>query len=255
VIMREEIEELMLLYVAGATDDAEAARVERLLASGDPTAQAAYAEALAVVHAIPQALPTHSPSRRVRDQLMLRVLSSTQPPQGRDAARPTLRLAWPAWIAGGIAAVLALGVMWLWQANERTRLELAMQVQEEIQTNRIVASPHVKLAKLGAADLPDNEVNPCARIMFCPVSNQFQLRVFNLTPPPQGRVYELWLITPDGRKVASGTFLPDLSGSATHFFRAPEGVDFNLAAITDEPAGGSPAPTGTIRLSGPLSTH
>ena len=182
---------------------------------------------------------------------MLRVLASTQSPAPSTASRRI----WPMWVAGGIAASLAVACVLLWQENQRTQLQLAMEIQEDAQTNRIVASPHVKLAKLGADNLPDNEINPSARLMFCPVSNQFQLRVFNLAPPPPGRVYELWLITPDGTKLASGTFNIDDDGSATHFFHAPEGVDFNLAAVTDEPVGGSDTPTGAIRLSGALSAH
>lgn len=256
--MREETEQLMLLYVAGTADDAEVARAELLLSSGDPAAQAAYAEALAVVHSIPQALPLRSPPIRVRDQLMLRVLAST--PSARSMPAPTPassagRLTWPAWVAGGIAAALAVASVLLWQSHEQTKLQLAMEIEEDAQTNRIVASPHVKLVKLGSDNAPDNEQNPSARLMYCPVSNQFQLRVFHLAPPPPGRVYELWLIKPDGTKVPSGTFVTDPSGSATHFFLAPSGEDFNDAAITDEPAGGSQTPTGTIRLSGPLSTH
>jgi hypothetical protein len=261
--MREETEQLMLLYVAGATDDAETASAEQLLASGDPAAQAAYAEAMAVVHAIPQSLPTQSPPKRVRDQLMIRVLASTQMSNAttsdsaasRAVPATGLRLAWPTWITGGIAAALAIASVVLWRANEQVKLELAMQVQEEVQTNHIVGSPHVRFAKLAPANAPDNPTNPCARIMFCPVSSQYQLRVFKLAPPPPGRVYELWLITADGRKIASGTFMPDASGTATHFFKAPKGVDFQVAAVTDEPTGGSKSPTGTIRLSGPLSTY
>lgn len=257
-MMREETEQLMLLYVAGTADDVEVARAELLLSSGDPTAQAAYAEAVSVLHSIPQALPLRSPSKRVRDQLMLRVLASTQAPQSTTPPTPASsgrRLTWPTWVAGGIAAALAVASVLLWQANEQTRLRLAMEIQEDAQTNRIVASPHVKLVKLGSDNAPDDEKNPSARLMYCPVSNQFQLRVFHLGPPPPGRVYELWLIKRDGTKVASGTFVTDPHGSATHFFHAPHGEDFNDAAITDEPAGGSPTPTGSVRLSGPLSTH
>lgn len=252
--MREETEQLMLLYVAGATDDAESARIERMLASGDPGAQAAYAEALAVVHAMPQALPQRTPPKRVRDQLMLRVLASTNASPAPTQASSGGRV-WPAWVAGGIAAVLAVTVVLLWQSNERARLELAMQIEEETQTNGIVASPHVKLVKLGSDGATDNEINPSARLMFCPVSGQYQLRVFHMSPPPAGRVYELWLITTDGTKVASGTFVPDQEGSATHYFKATCGTDFEGAAITDEPAGGSVAPTGAIRLSGALTSH
>lgn len=251
--MREELEQLMMLYVVGLADQSETARVEEWLASGDPVAQATYAEASAVVHSLPEALPMRSPPRRVRDQLMLRVLASTQQP----LRKPNRWGSWVTWASGAVAAVLAIATVGLWQINRQTQSQLAMEIEQESRTNRLVASPYVRLAKLQAESFPGQPVTDPIReagggLMYCAASNQFQLRVAKLCPPPPGRVYELWLITSTGEKIPAGTFIPDLNGTVTHFFQAPQGVEFEIAAITDEPPGGSAIPTGQVRLKGPL---
>ena len=69
--------------------------------------------------------------------------------------------------------------------------------------------------------------------------------VANLPAPPAGRIYELWAIT-GGTPRPAGLFAPDASGKARHTVAPVGKVD--LFAVTLEPAGGVPAPTGPIVL-------
>lgn len=74
--------------------------------------------------------------------------------------------------------------------------------------------------------------------------------------PPEGRVFELWLIAGDAAPVSLG--LLDADGS-TLIDVPPEVVALlpgALLAISDEPPGGSPtgAPTGAVRAAGPLTS-
>lgn len=63
---------------------------------------------------------------------------------------------------------------------------------------------------------------------------------------PQGdRVYQLWLVDDTG-PLPAGTFRPSQNGVALVFESLEPGV---IIAMTEEPAGGSPAPTGAILLS------
>ncbi len=254
---RDELDQLMLLYAAGATDAPEKALVEARLVSGDLAAQASYAEAMAVVHSLPQALELQSPPKRVRDDLMHRVLASTQtqtPVSPTSKSVSYNRVGWTTWATGGIAAALAIGMVWMWSENQHVRSELAIRTQQELETNRIAASPHVQLTKLHIGDnQTDAEGQANGRIIYCPVTNQYQLRVFRMSAPAAGREYELWLITPEGKPMPAGTFVVDQRGSATIYFHAPKGMDFQLAAVTDEPLGGSPTPTGQMHLKGSLS--
>ncbi len=253
---RDELDQLMLLYAAGAADEAEAGEAEARLASGDPQAQAAYAEALAVVSALPKALPQQRPPVRSRDQLMLRVLASTSSeasstPKSSSAAAS--RWIWPTWVAAGIAAVLAIALTLTLADNWRMKSDLITKSEIVDETYSVAGSPYVQMTKLRVGDAPDAPGKPAGRLVYCPVSDKYLLHVFRLDPPPPGKVYELWLISPNGKPIPAGTFTVDSRGAATHFFQAPKGADYSLAAITVEPEGGSLTPTGEIRLSGSLA--
>jgi anti-sigma-K factor RskA len=89
------------------------------------------------------------------------------------------------------------------------------------------------------------------RILWDQQKQQWHVYVFDLKPPPPGRTYELWFIKPDQTKVPAGTFDTDASGKGSLRVQLPEDIGpIALAAITDEPAGGSPQPTGAIHLVG-----
>ena len=69
-------------------------------------------------------------------------------------------------------------------------------------------------------------------------------------PAPAGRVYQVWVVTAQSA-VSAGLLLPDPSGGATVFFETPADIPPPMAiAVTLEPAGGMPAPTGDKYLVG-----
>lgn len=72
----------------------------------------------------------------------------------------------------------------------------------------------------------------------------------NLEPLPAGKQYELWVFAA-GKPVAAGVFDADASGRA--LFESPDLSAIEAAqnfAVTVEPRGGVPAPTGPIVLVG-----
>jgi hypothetical protein len=71
-----------------------------------------------------------------------------------------------------------------------------------------------------------------------------------LPPAPAGRVYQVWVVTAKA-PVSAGLLAADPSGGVTAFFRTPADIDPPTAvAVTLEPAGGVPAPTGEMYLVG-----
>ncbi|MGH9463336.1 MAG: anti-sigma factor domain-containing protein, partial [Vicinamibacteria bacterium] len=76
------------------------------------------------------------------------------------------------------------------------------------------------------------------------------LYVYNLPEPPPGRTYQLWVIV-EGTPVSVGTFGVEPDGS-TRFDAEPlppfEGAV--TVAVTVEPEGGVPQPTGPMVLMG-----
>jgi anti-sigma-K factor RskA len=117
--------------------------------------------------------------------------------------------------------------------------------QEAIQ---LVSSPGVVVIDL-AGQGP--AASGAARIFWDRGRSVWQLYAANLPRPAAGRTYQLWVITADQRKIGAGTFGAGAAGEAS--LRAGLAVDAGAvaaAAVTEEPEGGSPQPTGPIVLLG-----
>ena len=75
-----------------------------------------------------------------------------------------------------------------------------------------------------------------------------QLFVANLPPAPPGKAYELWTIG-EGAPRPAGVFRVDAEGRAAHRVEPVEGGrPVRVFAVTLEPEGGVPAPTGPMVL-------
>jgi anti-sigma-K factor RskA len=74
--------------------------------------------------------------------------------------------------------------------------------------------------------------------------------VANLPPLPAGRVYQVWVVTAQA-PVSAGFLTPDAAGGGSVYFETPVDIPPPTAvAVTLEPAGGVPAPTGAMYLDG-----
>ena len=74
----------------------------------------------------------------------------------------------------------------------------------------------------------------------------------NLPPLPAGRTYQLWVVTAQA-PISAGLLTPDAQGSVSETFNTPPDIPQPVAmAVTIEPAGGVPAPTGERYLVGTL---
>lgn len=174
-----------------------------------------------------------------------------------------------------LAATLAVAVLglaslsgWLWNRVERQRGEIASlraQAQELVAARSrladavearnsledrlgLVASRGVEICPLR----PSGD-HPLAReargVLFIGADHQhWYLSLEGLDPAPQGRVYQLWFITPDG-PVSGGTFTNE-QGRREELYSSqmPDGT--NAVAVTLEPEGGMEQPTGPRLLWG-----
>jgi anti-sigma-K factor RskA len=88
------------------------------------------------------------------------------------------------------------------------------------------------------------------RVFWNRTSNDWTMVVYTMRPPKPGMTYQVWLVT-DSAKISAGTFQPDSTGHA--FMQAKYALDRNAlkaVAVTEEPMGGMPSPTGPIVVSG-----
>ncbi len=114
---------------------------------------------------------------------------------------------------------------------------------------RLLNSPHAAMWELaGTPEAPKAR----ARLLGSPEESTAILLVQGLEPLPPGRDYQLWFLR-EGKPVGSAIFDVRQNGQGQLMVRAPRQLaHYDLAAITPEPAGGSPGPTGPIVLAGEL---
>lgn len=139
--------------------------------------------------------------------------------------------------------------------KDRTALDtqlVALRKDHE-EDQRTIEMLHSK--QLLAVDLkgqPGANAGAQARLLLDMEGKVWKLYGVNFKPI-EGRVYEFWLVTADGKKLPMGTFTPDEKGRGELGDKVPEPMPTVVAvAITDEPVGGSPEPTGSMQAVGKL---
>ena len=91
-----------------------------------------------------------------------------------------------------------------------------------------------------------------ARLFWDQQRRHWSVYVNNLPPAPANRSYQLWFVPKAGNPVSAGVFNTEANGSAVVEADVPAGLDLMAAAVTTEPAGGLPQPTGPFALLGAL---
>jgi anti-sigma-K factor RskA len=71
-----------------------------------------------------------------------------------------------------------------------------------------------------------------------------------LEPAPEGKSYQLWVVPAQGNPISAGVFQPVAGQTDNLLMDMPQGVVPKAFAVTIEPAGGMPQPTGPKVLVG-----
>lgn len=138
------------------------------------------------------------------------------------------------------------------------RQQLASREQEAAGLRRALAqkddllaflhSPRVKVVSLAGSAFAENAG---AFVLFDPESRKAFLYGFNMPPLPAGKTYQLWAIM--DKPVSAGTFGIDTGHKCRHMAKGiPNPSRITQFAVSLEPEGGRPQPTGDIYLAGHL---
>jgi anti-sigma-K factor RskA len=215
-----------------------------------------------VAELLPHTVPQHTPPAALRARMLGAVLPAAQPvTEVHHRARSS------AWLplAAAIVAAAGLGV-YSWQLQQRVRvLEARLDAAERrastaerdvADARRTAGEAQASMAVLAAPDLVRVELaggTPAAGARARALWSRNRGMVFtasNLPQAPEGRVYQVWVVTAGG-PISAGLMTPDASGRAEAFFNTPQDIPPPTAiAVTLEPAGGVPAPTGEPYLTG-----
>jgi len=203
--------------------------------------------------------PPMVPPPEVKEGLLRRIVTTTPP--RRAAARPRTLV----WAVGMLVAMIAaaaftgafvaaryegrLGQMAREAAALRERVQrdeaaLRQQIALYRSVVDLLRDPQTRIVTLhGLGPSPE----ATGRIIWHPV-NGGHVIVANLPSAPAGKAYELWTIA-DAAPQPAGVFQVDASGRGTHRIPPLEGgKPVKVFAVTLEPEGGVPAPTGPMVL-------
>jgi hypothetical protein len=156
--------------------------------------------------------------------------------------------------AGVLAGALSGGYAWKTQQQMAlVRADLERVTVENQQLSRIlqvVDSPRLQMIALGGLK-PSPQSR--GRVLWSPEKREAIFYAYDLPAAPAGKDYQLWVIE-GGTPRSEGVFPVDSSGRASHVLPevpAPSGV--GAFAVTLEPAGGVPQPTGEMFLLGAVT--
>jgi anti-sigma-K factor RskA len=253
-------DELLPAYALGALEEAELREMETHLAGGCAECERQIALWRGDVEELAATVPAVDPSPETRGRI-LRLTGA-----GGTGRWPPLQR----WLALPAAALLTLTVgsgvrqARLGEEVESLRAErdrMARQVealdrdlglarseaQRVAATLAILSSPGaqtIRLAGLGPAPRAVGET------FIDPRRGRAVFWAFHLPPPGRGKTYQLWWIDGSG-PVSAGTFEVDSQGlGRVEVGRVERPGEIQAWAVTVEPAGGVPQPTGEMVLKG-----
>jgi anti-sigma factor RsiW len=135
-------------------------------------------------------------------------------------------------------------------AAEGERTELERTLQEREATLAAVAAPSVRVIDMASAE----QAEPGGRMFWDKRTDRWTFFAHNLPAVQDGREYQLWLITPGGRKLPAPTFRPGAQGQAhVEATYALPADSLAAVAVTLEPTGGLPVPSGPVVIVGAMA--
>jgi anti-sigma factor RsiW len=175
----------------------------------------------------------------------------------REAAIvPRRRAEWLA-IAASVLVVVSGGLLWSTlrdRDNLRTSLNVQLATSQRAQQSRdslraVVASRDSLLAGMTGRDVAVMTLTssaaraPFAWMFWDKKQNTWTLIAHNMPQLKAGRTYQLWLVTPTA-KISAGTFDPQNGDAVVRATYALAPNSLEALAVTEEPTGGMPQPTG-----------
>ena len=256
-------EEDLELYALGALSDQQAAEVcEHVFICSLCAAKLAESRAHASLLAF--SVEQEKPSSTAKEKLFARIAaerttnavgSPSTPGAIRAAKKPAAR--WWDWVLVPATAALAILSFALWRQNVQLFAELrnAQQMAADFEKERVhvqklinvLSSPDTITVKLaGTADGTHN-----TGIVRYDSASGLVVYTADLPALPSDKVYQMWLVPIKGGPISAGTFVPPGPGQS-HMFTAEvsSNAEPKAFAVTIEPVGGVPQPTGPKVLLG-----
>lgn len=254
---RKEYEDQIALYSLGLLEGSELREIEAHLEEGCPVCSALLEDSNQVFTSLAYSLENEPLPEGLEDKILERL----EPRAAAAEKRPVFAF-WkdlsPAWLTFGSIAAAAV-IVFLFVSNMSLRNELGIlgkrmdEIKAKADRDRkmmdYVATPGMDVVEL-ASKIPDMDAS--GKLLWDKDRDKALFLASNVPPPKEGMTYQLWAIE-DGKPVSMGTFGVDEKGSGMMEVSAMPGDTQALQfAVTIEPEGGMPQPTGEMYLYGKL---
>lgn len=189
----------------------------------------------------------------------MRRVTPAQPIRADVSEAPARNMNWLA-IAAGVAFVAAAAQL-LRVTSDRNTLRDRMAAIDTLapRADSLQSMVIRQDAMIVAMSGPDVRVvpltnqtarEPLGRMTWNPVTGDWVMVTYGLRQPREGMTFQVWIVT-DNARISAGTFRPDREGRSIMHARhdLPRNA-LRAVAITEEPEGGRPAPTGPTVVAG-----
>jgi anti-sigma-K factor RskA len=254
-----DFESLCAGYVLGALDEDEREQFEQMLQDATSEQYQIYKDMEAAMDELALATEPVSPADDVERRIFESIEGADQEKEGQTKTNII-----PMWAYKAAAAVLLIGFLGLsyytsnlsgtiqQQEAEITQLKSELEQQDELLS--VLAAKEVRLVTMGGLE-PSPE--GYGKIVWDPEKRRAILQLANLPAPPKGKDYQLWLIKGNQNPISAGVFnfeqpSNDLFFKVEQLNESPSPQE-NTFAVTLEPEGGVPQPTGDMFLLGKQS--
>jgi anti-sigma-K factor RskA len=244
-----DLQEQASLYAAGAMTESERREYERHLEEDQcEICRTEATDLQSAVSLLAFTLPESSPSPRVKERLM------EQAGNARPVVeQPRAGLRWFNWVTASVAIASMAVAFTVIRTNSELRrqtnelnsriAQLEVQITEQQNTVAMLTRPSVRVIDLAGQGA---YVQASGRIFWDRQARQWRFYVNGLPPAPSGKEYQLWFVPKSGNPLNARVFNTAANGSYEVDIPVPGNVgDLKAAAVTTEPAGGSPQPTAT----------
>src|SRR6185295_3794360 len=255
--LTEDLLERASIYAVSAMSEGERKDYARHLEEDDCTlCRTEVLELQAAMHALAFDIPQSSPYPAVKMRLMAQAEVSASM-RGLQYRTPSRGFEWLAWLISAAATAALVGVLFL-NSNLRNRVESLSARLAELETQLVgqrttlaaLTSPRFRVVNLaGLGTVPQAG----ARIFWNETERRWLCYVSELPPVSNDKTYQLWFVPQNGAAVSANVFNTNPDGSATFEIPVPADIGaLKATAVTTEPAGGLPQPSGSFVLFGAL---
>jgi anti-sigma-K factor RskA len=257
------------LYALGALEGEERQAIESHL-TGCRDCARKLAEAQGRIALLALAAPPVAPAEVVKQRLMSQIRADAErtapervapetPVAGKVERDGGFVGRWWAAVLVPVGATLAIATIFLWNENrhlnhqldalystvrlEQQQLDEARQVAELLASSDTITVPLAQQPGMPAGSAHVSYNQKTGMLMYDGA----------LAPAPSDKSYQLWLVPVNGKPISAGVFNPTFGLPDHWMVGLPPGTAPKAFAVSLEPAGGVPQPTGPMVLVGPAS--